>query len=269
MGTVVRCRLCNRNSCSEFATATVLGKYPVRYWRCEECGFVQTEEPYWLSEAYSTAITSIDLGPVNRSITLAEKTKALIVTFFDGHGRFLDYGGGYGIFVRRMRDIGFDFGYYDRYCENLFAKGFEVDLECAARFELVTAFEVLEHMQEPLLEIEKLLSISDSLFFTTEVLPPRYPKPTEWWYYDLEHGQHISFFSRKSLELVAARLGIGYYWRGPLHLLTRRRISRRLYRLVLNPRFTAIVGHVLSRRRGIESLLEKDFEKNSGVRLNG
>ena len=251
----------------EFATAIVLGKYRVTYWRCEYCGFVQTDEPFWLEEAYSSAIASIDIGPINRSITMAEKTKALILTFFDIRANFLDYGAGYGILVRRMRDLGFDFRYYDKYCENLFANGFEVSLDGDAHFELITAFEVLEHMQEPLREVRKLLSISDAIFFTTELMPPRYPLPTEWWYYALEQGQHISFYSRRSLVVLADLLGVACYSLGSVHLLTRRHISSRLYRLVLRAPYTPIVGYVLGRCRGVESLLEKDFEQISGLTL--
>jgi Methyltransferase domain len=263
-----RCRLCESESAVLFGTGVVLRKHLVKYWRCENCGFVQTDEPHWVGEAYSDAITSIDIGPVNRSITMAEKARALILTFFDSRERFLDYGGGYGIFVRRMRDLGFDFRYYDKFCANLFAKGFEVGLEGNSPFELITAFEVVEHVQEPMAEFRKLLSMSDSIFFTTELMPARYPKPTEWWYYDLDHGQHISFYSRKSLKVVAKLLGVEYLSLGSLHLLTRRRISRRLYRLVLNARFTNIVGDVLGRYHGIESLLERDFERISGLRLD-
>jgi hypothetical protein len=39
-----------------FGRATVLGKHDVAYFRCRGCGYVQTEEPYWLTESYSEAI---------------------------------------------------------------------------------------------------------------------------------------------------------------------------------------------------------------------
>ncbi len=43
-------------------TAKVLGKYDVQYYQCVITGFIQTEEPYWLEEAYSSAITKLDIG---------------------------------------------------------------------------------------------------------------------------------------------------------------------------------------------------------------
>ncbi len=42
---------------------------------------------------------------------------------------FLDYAGGYGVFTRLMRDIGFDFYWHDPYTQNLFANGFEKDIK--------------------------------------------------------------------------------------------------------------------------------------------
>ena len=52
-------------------------------------------------------------------------TTTLIYFLFNTKGQFLDYGVGYGVFVRLMRDIGFDYFWQDKYTENLFAQGFE------------------------------------------------------------------------------------------------------------------------------------------------
>lgn len=88
---------------------------------------MQTETPYWLEEAYSNAIAPIDIGPVNRAFKMAETTKALAVAFFNPWRPCLDFGAGYGLLVRRLRDLGLDYRYYDRHCANLFAQGFEAD----------------------------------------------------------------------------------------------------------------------------------------------
>ena len=52
----------------------------------------------------------------------------MTTVFFKSNGSIVDYGGGYGLLVRLMRNSGFDFYRYDPYCANFFAKGFEVDL---------------------------------------------------------------------------------------------------------------------------------------------
>ena len=67
---------------------------------CEHCGFLQTEEPYWLDEAYSESINVSDTGYMQRNLMLSEKLTILLALFFDKNAKFLDYGGGYGIFTR-------------------------------------------------------------------------------------------------------------------------------------------------------------------------
>jgi hypothetical protein len=260
----MRCHICTSES-DFFATAVILNKHEVEYFKCGHCGFVQTEKPFWLDEAYASAIAEIDIGPVNRAIVMSEKTSALVLSFFNAHAKFVDYGGGYGIFVRRMRDIGLDFYYVDKYCQNQFARGFEATVGDRQEYELLTAFEVFEHLEDPVSEARTLLRYSPNIFFTTEVMPRNYPKPTEWWYYALEHGQHISFFSRKSLSILAEQLNLKLYSRGSMHLLTDKIIPARLYRLALHPRLASLIRHSLARFRGIESLLPKDFARGSGT----
>ena len=57
-----------------------------------------------------------------------------------------------GILVRLLRDYGVEALWCDQYCENLLARGFEYNGECA---DLVTAFEVLEHFVNPLEELDR------------------------------------------------------------------------------------------------------------------
>ena len=149
------CKVCDSVS-RPFDNARVLGRHDVRYYRCDTCGFVQTEHPYWLDEAYGTALIAADVGVAQRNIELAAVTQAVVQQFFRADGRFLDYGGGYGLFVRLMRDRGFDFRWHDRYAQNLLSRGFEAEAD-ADGFELVTAFEVLEHLVDPVPEVAGML----------------------------------------------------------------------------------------------------------------
>src|ERR1051325_4405659 len=153
------CKICSQ-SATLFATAQVLEKYNVQYFQCCHCGFIQTESPYWLNEAYSEPITNSDIGLVERNILLSKISKALILAFYNPNARFVDYGGGYGLFVRLMRDSGLDFYRFDKLCTNLFAKGLEATVESQHAYELVTAFEVFEHLVQPLNEFEQMLRFS-------------------------------------------------------------------------------------------------------------
>ena len=109
----MQCKVCAADSRLLFQKL-VLRKHHVTYYLCPACGFIQTEDPYWLEEAYSSAISDLDLGPVNRAIRGARVVEGLILASFDPSKKFVDWGGGYGVFTRLMRDIGYDFYWSDR-----------------------------------------------------------------------------------------------------------------------------------------------------------
>lgn len=113
-------------------------------------------------------------------------------------------GGGTGMFVRLMRDVGFETYWQDKYCQNIFAKAFEYKEQ---QIDLITNFEVFEHMLDPLNEIETIAKISKNILFTTELIPCDIPDKS-WYYYGFEHGQHISFYSLKTLQYIANKLNL-------------------------------------------------------------
>jgi len=250
-----KCKICN--GCLElFSQATILSKYRVKYYKCAECGFIQTEAPFWLNEAYQSPINKSDLGLLNRNLTYAKITGTLISVLFNKDGLYLDYGGGYGVLTRMMRDLGYNFYHYDPYCDNIFALGFEANLESRAKFDMVTAFELFEHLSDPLLQVDSILEYTDSLLFSTELLPVTNPKPDEWRYYGLEHGQHISFYTLKSLQTIADIYKINFYSnQTTLHLFSKKRIAPVLFKLLSKYRIAELITFVNKR----ESLLSNDY----------
>jgi hypothetical protein len=62
------------------------------------CGFIQTETPYWLDDAYSYAIASQDVGIMFRNEQNVSLTTALMHLLFPDTKYALDFGGGHGIF---------------------------------------------------------------------------------------------------------------------------------------------------------------------------
>lgn len=256
------CKICESES-RPFAVGRVLGKYDVQYFQCPRCRFVQTEQPYWLGEAYSTALIAADVGAVQRNVELADSAQAVLQQFFDADARFLDYGGGYGMFVRLMRDRGFDFRWQDKYAQNLLSMGFEAAPDDDG-FELVTAFEVLEHLEHPFEEIGEMLRRGRSLLCSTQLLPAENPKPGEWWYYATSGGQHIALYTPEALAELARRFGRHLVSNGwSLHLFSGEPVSERTFRNVLRRRVT----RVLNRFRRRPSLIPADFAAITGERL--
>ena len=228
------CRICGADV-TPYGKATVLRKYEVQYFECSACGFVQTEEPYWLAEAYSEAIARTDIGLVNRNLFNARVASSVINWFVDGGARFLDYGGGYGLFTRLMRDRGYDFHWQDKYARNLFAQGFEDAVTDTSRFEMITVFELVEHLADPVAELQKLCASTDHLLISTLLVPESRPKPGEWWDFALEHGQHIGLFTRQSLHALAERLGRKLCSNGKsIHYIGTRNICPASFRLAVS-----------------------------------
>jgi glycosyltransferase involved in cell wall biosynthesis len=250
----LKCKVCESDS-HHFAQGKVMGKYDVDYFQCSNCGFVQTEEPYWLDEAYSQPIASSDVGLAFRNLSFSQITKNLLFNFFNHQARFLDYGGGYGLFVRLMRDAGFDFYWLDKFCQNIFAQGFEIDAAANNQFELVTAFEVFEHLVHPIDELEELLKISRNILLSTELLPQSNPKPNEWWYYVLHEGQHVSLYTAKSLSILAAKFNLNFYSNGSsLHLLTEKHLPEDLFEQLAKGELAAVNKESFLRERLLKSL---------------
>lgn len=170
------------------------------------------------------AIADEDTGLVKRNLFFSDFTANLIDAALEKNGSFLDFGGGYGLFVRLMLDKGYKFNRYDIFCENLFAKGYDADLTQPVQFELITAFEVFEHFISPISELTNLLNHSDTILFCTELIGKIPPQPTDWRYYTLPSGQHISFFSLETLEYIAKKLGLNLYTdKNWIHIFTRKK----------------------------------------------
>ena len=143
------CPICMGTRAERFR-ARILGKYDIRYFYCGHCGLLQTEPPFWLEEAYSTAIAKTDTGLVTRNLYNAKALTSLLYFCFDPAADYVEYAGGYGLLTRLMRDRGFNFFWHDSYCQNIFARGFEWNQFGGRRASLaVTAFEVLEHVSDP------------------------------------------------------------------------------------------------------------------------
>lgn len=217
------CNICG-SSMDPIFSGKILKKYTVQYFQCLGCGYVCTENPYWLDESYKNPINVTDTGLISRNIYAAKISSCLIFLFIKNNPKGLDYGGGYGILTRLMRDIGFDFYWWDPHTQNLFAQGFEYPEHCN-KIDVITAFENFEHFVNPIEDLEKIFSISHNVIFSTELLPNPVPKPDEWWYYGSEHGQHVSFYSKQTLQTIADKFGIHCYSYNNLHFFTQKKIN--------------------------------------------
>jgi hypothetical protein len=244
------CPICANPATADLFQATMMGQYATVYRFCDRCRFLFIASPHWLHEAYREPVSIYDTGILSRNIALARTVGVVIYFLFDWTGRFLDYGGGCGIFTRLMRDMGFDFYWYDPYAPNCLARGFEFDRGMAP-LELITSLETFEHFVDPVNELQKMLALSDTVLFSTCLLPARVPRPDEWSYYGLSHGQHVSFYSLTTIQFMAKASGCNLYSDGvSVHVLTRRVLSLRSFRFLLRLSRHGLLGYVRRRMRG-------------------
>jgi hypothetical protein len=196
-----------------------------------------------MDQAYDSAIAGLDIGLLDRCLVLSNVTAAFLHAAKLREGPFLDWAGGYGALTRLMRDRGFDFYDFDPMASNVFAGEHRLHELGNRRFPLVTAFEVLEHLEDPVLELSGIASQTDVLLVTTQVLPDPTPKPADWDYFALDSGQHITFYTNASIGHLARRLGFDSCVSGSLvHVMFRSRLPRRAKMMVVSHRLAYLIG---------------------------
>jgi hypothetical protein len=252
------CAICGALMAEAFE-ALVLGRHNVRFYHCAQCGFLCPEKPYWLAEAYRSALARSDTGIIARNLRTAQKLSAILYFALgdDGAAKWLDYGGGHGVLARLMRDRGFDFYWHDPYAENVFTRGFEHRADRV--YDGVTAIEVLEHTADPVHFVAQAIAGTQArtLILTTETYEGPPPAPQAWWYYGLDTGQHIAFFQKRTLKRLAERFGLGCFSAGNVHLLTQRRVRAAAFKLAcsaLAPLFDGFAG------MRMKSRIRSDYE---------
>lgn len=239
----MKCNIC-QNKAKYVKTLKVRQKYDAEYFLCDSCGFLFVGNPTWLTEAYGESINTTDTGYVLRNVYLSRKTLVLFYFLFGTKYTFLDFAGGYGIFSRLMRDYGFNFLLADTYTPNLFMKGFNYTNE---KIHTLTCFECFEHFSDPKKEIDALFNISPNIFLSTVLFSGEVAPDDGWEYYGLHHGQHISFYSLKTLTYIAKKHGSNLCSNGNnLHLFSKKKISNIVFNFLLS--LTFMQGDVIIKK---------------------
>lgn len=238
------CRLCGGTTQFQF-TLTLLGRHEVGYFRCTHCQSLQTETPYWLDAAYGAGnLSNLDTGAAQRNLINAAACLAVARLF--GLHQVIDIGGGDGLLCRLLRDHEVNCYAQDKHALPTYAQGFEEpDFE---QPDLVLAFEVVEHFADPEAELRALFARRPkAVLISTAIYTDQ---RADWWYLAPESGQHVFFYSRQALGLVAATHGYTLVSSGGFLLFLRQglygRLRTRIARLLLKTQLRWLLqAHVL------------------------
>jgi hypothetical protein len=254
-GTTRFCRACGGQSSPQHPVQ--IRDVPTTMYRCGRCGMFFVADPTWLVDAYADPIAQIDVGLASRCVNMAYVLEAIARAERVADQPLLDYGGGYGLLTRLARDRGLDMRHNDPHTANLFAGGFEADLD--ATFGCISMVEVAEHLTDPVDVIRKLSAHTDLVLVSTVLVPPGTTDLTDWWYLGAVVGQHISFYTTQALAAIGEQAGYQLTSNGTsLHLLHRRPL-RRTTRLVLrDARLSPLVALALRKRDRSSSLRDAD-----------
>jgi hypothetical protein len=192
-------------------------------------------DPSWLEQAFTSRLTDPDVGALDRNLIVADFLSVLIPSLRLTDGSFVDWGAGYGILSRLMRDRGFDFRNHETFAEPIFySPRFDKD---DRKVDLIVLSEVALHFDKPVYEFEQLARISGHIFFTA-VVPPRDISP-DWWYLMPATGLHVAFYSIESLEALASRLDMKLTSDGKFFHILHREPIRYSTRLLFKSRVLA------------------------------
>jgi 2-polyprenyl-3-methyl-5-hydroxy-6-metoxy-1,4-benzoquinol methylase len=172
------------------------------YWKCHFCQLTFVPPPYRLSYEeerihYDTHENEIN-DPGYRAY-LSKISKELIPRLTKGmHG--LDYGCGPGPALAEMfKEEGFRMEIYDPLY-------YPLETPFKGEYDFITCTEVIEHMHQPALELQKLFSLIKKggwLGAMTQE-PPEELEEFKSWHYQRD-PTHVCFYRKETMEWVAER----------------------------------------------------------------
>ena len=183
----------------------------VQYFLCGNCGFCFAPEiAAWKLEEFEARIYNDEyvLADPEYRETRPRANAAALISLFGERARsirHLDYGGGNGLLARVLKDSHWQSVSYDPFVDR------DADIGELGQFDLITAFEVFEHVPDArqlMSNLRALLAPGGIVLFSTLLsdgnIGPR--QKLGWWYAAPRNG-HISLYSRKSLALLAQEHG--------------------------------------------------------------
>jgi 2-polyprenyl-6-hydroxyphenyl methylase/3-demethylubiquinone-9 3-methyltransferase len=187
------------------------GARAVAYNKCAACGTLFTcAYDTWTDRDFAEFIYNEEFSCIDTAISThsrAIQNADIVADFFSAFRTVisvLDFGGAGGSFAENLRRLGFtDVETYDPLIG-------EFHTPPARSFDVVTAFEVVEHAVRPLVTIKNLCELTGGrgvVLVSTQVLPGDFEaQGLGWWYVNPRAG-HVTLYSSESLALAFRACG--------------------------------------------------------------
>lgn len=201
-------------SCGVRGEYPSLAGIPIYYSLCSKCGFCFAPELVtWKLEEFEERIYNdkyVFVDPDYIENRPRANAANLIARFGDrAHSiKHLDYGGGSGLLAKLLRESNWQSISYDPFVDR------NIRIEQLGKFDLITAFEVFEHVpdvQKLMSNLRLLLSSNGIIYFSTLLSDGNihHNQRITWWYASPRNG-HISLFSKNSLQVLAQKSGFNF-----------------------------------------------------------
>ena len=203
MNSLIACPLCQSNKTKNFYKESTR-----EYSLCPNCDFVFVPKIYHLSESEEKArydSHNNDPEDVRYRQFLSQLLDPLLERI-SNNSSGLDFGSGPGPTLSLMlEECGHKVDLYDKF----YARN---DSVFEKNYDFITATEVLEHLRDPMVELNRLVGLLKNnayLAVMTELLTPQIDFSN--WYYKNDPS-HIGFFSKKTLNYLANYFGIEVFY---------------------------------------------------------
>lgn len=218
------CKLCGGQLRYRFSLA-LIGGLEGDYYECKRCSMLQSchldgISPEKLVQIYTTQSNpDLDTGAAWRQYCVIRRIENLfkyrVIRPRTGSLKVLDIGAGSGFVASYFAfHLGWDAYSYDPFSVPLYSpKRFFRDwasVEQKGPFDFIIASEVFEHLVQPKQVIRRIReSLSDTtayIYITTKLYVPELVDE-KWPYLAPQSGQHVCFYSRKSIEHIGRLFG--------------------------------------------------------------
>lgn len=208
--------------CEEFRGHVLpLTGVPIYYRRCGACGLLFTDAfDDWSDADFAAHIYNETYGEVDPDFEVERplSNARLIGPVFEAAKEqlsILDYGGGNGRFAEEMRRAGYRLATtFDRFHPAHSARPDGV-------FDLVTCFETLEHMPDPVAgaaDVASLVAPGGLLLVSTLIQPEDIERQRMGWWYIGPRNGHVTLFTPQALMALFARFGFRVLRSADAHL---------------------------------------------------